>query len=59
MPRVDAAVAEQINANIEAKIQSQSATPGSEAALRRLIAGHISGNPDYAQLSPELAKAAR
>jgi bla regulator protein BlaR1 len=59
MPRVDAAVAEQIKANVEAKIQSQSATPGSEAALRRLIAGHISGNPDYAQMSPELANAVR
>ena len=59
MPRVDAAAAEQILADIQAKIQSQSATPGSEAALRRLIAGQISGNPDYAEMSPELAQVAR
>ena len=59
MPRVDVAVAEQVEANLQAKIQSQSATPGSEAALRRLIAGQISGNPDYARMSPELAQAAR
>ena len=59
MPRVDAATAAQILANVQAKIQSQSATPGSEAVLRRLIAGQISGNPDYAEMSPQLAQAAR
>ena len=52
MPRVDATTAEQIQANLQAKIQSQSATPGSEAALRRLIAGQISGNPNFNEMSP-------
>jgi hypothetical protein len=33
--------------------------PGSEAALRNLIAGVASGNPDYAALSPALADLTR
>lgn len=34
-------------------------TPGSEAALRRLIAGILSGQPNYGEMSPELAQATR
>jgi hypothetical protein len=33
--------------------------PGSEAALRMLIEGHISNNLPYSRMSPQLAKAAR
>jgi len=55
MPRIDAAIAEEIEADLSEKIRSQTATPGSEAALRRMIAWHTSGNPDYAQMRPELA----
>jgi hypothetical protein len=56
MPRIDAAIAQEIEADLSEKIRSQTATPGSEAALRRMIAWHASGNPDYTQMSPELAK---
>lgn len=59
MPRVDAAEAEQIEADVAAKIKNQTATPGSEEALRRLIAGTMSGNPNYAEMSAPLAKATR
>jgi len=57
MPRIDAAVANQIAVNIAAKVQSQTPTPGSEAALRRLIAGVVSGQPNYDEMGPELAQA--
>jgi hypothetical protein len=33
--------------------------PGAEAAARQLIAGLVSGNPDYASMTPDLAKATR
>ena len=42
-----------------AKIQSQSPTPGSEAALRRLIAGIGAGKPNYGEMTPELADVTR
>jgi bla regulator protein BlaR1 len=58
-PRIDTAVAQQIAAATTAKIQSQTATPGSEAALRRLIAGISSGKPNFAEMSPALANATR
>jgi bla regulator protein blaR1 len=59
MRRVDAATAQEINAFITDKIKNQTATPGSEAALRRLIEGLASGNPNYAEQSPRLADATR
>jgi hypothetical protein len=58
-PRIDTAVAQQIAAATTAKIQSQTATPGSEAALRRLIAGISTGKPNFAEMSPALADATR
>jgi beta-lactamase regulating signal transducer with metallopeptidase domain len=61
-PRIDAAGAEQINANAErikailaARAKSQTQTPGSEAALRRVIEGMATGNPNYAEMIPSLA----
>lgn len=59
MPRIDSSVAAQIVANTAAKVQDQTPTPGSEAALRRLIAGIVAGKPDYDEMSPELAVAMR
>jgi hypothetical protein len=56
MPRIDAAIAQEIEADLSEKIRSQTATPGSEEALRRMIAWHTSGNPDYTEMSPALAK---
>jgi beta-lactamase regulating signal transducer with metallopeptidase domain len=57
MPRVDTAVAQQIQADLAAKIASGVPTPGSEAALRRLSDGIASGKPDYSEMSPFLADA--
>ena len=59
MPRIDATTAQQIAAALAAKVQSQSPTPGSEAAVRRLIAGVADGKPDYDEMSPVLADAVR
>jgi bla regulator protein blaR1 len=57
--RIEAKVARQIAADTAAKVQSQTATPGSEAALRRLIEGIRTGKPNFSEMSPELAKATR
>ena len=57
MPRIDGAVAEQIQADVAAKIASGTPTPGSEAALRRLSDGIASGKPDYSEMGPVLADA--
>jgi hypothetical protein len=59
MQRIDAATAQQITSRIEEKVKSQSASPGTEAALRRLIEGIISGKPNYDEMSALLAEATR
>jgi hypothetical protein len=59
MPRVDAAVAQQIADIVLAKVEAQTATPGSEAALRRLIAAIESGKPNYDEMTPALADVTR
>ena len=59
LSRIDAGVAEQIDVARAAKIQNQAPTPGSEAALRRLIAGLNAGTPNFAEMSPDLAGAIR
>jgi len=38
---------------------SSAPTPGTEAALRRLVAGLASGSPDYNSLSPQFAEVVR
>ena len=58
-PRIDTAEGERIEAILAAKVKSQVATPGTEAALRRHIEGLQSGNPIYSEESPELQKATR
>jgi bla regulator protein blaR1 len=58
-PRVEEAVAEQIDASLSARVQAQAPMPGSEAAVRTLLAGEASGKPDYERMSPELAAAVR
>jgi hypothetical protein len=55
MPRIDNAVAEQMRANLAAKMASQTATPGGEAAVRLLSEGLATGKPDYSKMGPELA----
>ncbi|MCA6116676.1 DUF3471 domain-containing protein [Bradyrhizobium sp. WSM 1738] len=59
MQRVDAATAQQIASRTAEKVKSQTASPGTEAALRRLIDGIISGKPNYDEMSAALAEATR
>ena len=59
MQRIDAATAQQITSRTEEKVKSQAASPGTEAALRRLIEGIISGRPNYDEMSAALAEATR
>lgn len=58
-PRISAVRVDAIDSAVEARKRAQTATPGGEAALRRLIVGIESGNPDYAGLSPQLAAGTR
>jgi beta-lactamase regulating signal transducer with metallopeptidase domain len=59
MPRIDAAVAEQMRADLAAKIASTTGTPGGEAAVRLLSDGTASGKPDYSKMGEELAAAVK
>lgn len=59
MKRIDATTAQQIASKTAEKVKSQSASPGTEAALRRLVDGVISGKPNYDEMSPALAEATR
>lgn len=59
MQRVDAATAQQIANRLAEKVKSQTASPGTEAALRRLIEGIVSGEPNYDEMSAALAEATR
>jgi hypothetical protein len=59
MQRVDAATAQQIANRLAEKVKSQTASPGTEAALRRLIEGIVSGEPNYGEMSAALAEATR
>ena len=58
-PRIDDATAEQIRAALETRVQNQTAAPGTETALRSLIAGIASGMPNYVEMTPEMAKLTR
>lgn len=59
MPRIDEATAKAVEADSQQKYSSQAQTPGTEAALRRLIDGVVSGVPDYSIMTPALADATR
>jgi hypothetical protein len=59
MPRIEADLARQIASRTEAKVKSQAQSPGTEAALRRLIEGARAHQQNYAQMSPALAEAIR
>ena len=59
MQRIDAATAQQITNRTDEKVKSQSASPGTETALRRLIDGIITGSPNYDEMSALLAEATR
>lgn len=59
MQRIDPGAARELQRAIEDRMTSRSATPGTEAALRRLIESVAAGQPDYAQMSADLADATR
>jgi hypothetical protein len=59
MQRIDGATAQEIARKTAERMKSQSASPGTEAALRRLIDGIISGKPNYDEMSSHLAEATR
>lgn len=59
MQRIDASMAQQIAQRTAERMKDQSATPGTEEALHRLINGLVSGKPDYDEMSPGLAEATR
>ena len=59
MKRIDAATAQRIEARRAEKLKTQSASPGTEAALRRLVDGLISGKPSYRDMSAVVAEAIR
>ena len=56
MPRIDASAAAQVLANNNVKARSQTPTPGSEAALRRMIDGVRAGKPNYDEMAPWFAE---
>jgi hypothetical protein len=59
MKRIDAARAQQIEGKRAEMLKSGSPNPGTEAALRRLIDGLISGEPNYDEMNPQVAAATR
>jgi len=59
MPRIDDAAAQQISDQAKARFASQTASPGTDAALRHLLDGILAGNVDYSRMSPAIADATR
>ena len=57
--RIDAAAAEQVRAQLAARIENPKPLPGSEAAVRRLVESLLSGQPHYGEMHPVLAHATR
>jgi bla regulator protein blaR1 len=54
MTRVDASTAQQFNSNLAARMQTNTPSPGTEAALRHFIESSAAGSPDFAALSTPL-----
>jgi bla regulator protein BlaR1 len=59
MTRVDPASVAQFETDLQARIQSGTPDPRSEAMLRKTIAAINSGNPNYDEMEPALADAVR
>jgi bla regulator protein BlaR1 len=59
MSRIDASAAAQVMANNDVKARSQTPTPGSDAALRRMIDGVRAGKPIYDEMTPWYAELTR
>lgn len=58
-PRVEEGTAERAQAALDNKIQAQTATPGSDAALTRMLESARVGKPNYDEMNPALANAVR
>ncbi len=58
-PRIGAAGVDAVKELVAERVHAQTATPGSEAAVRHLILSIQSGQPDYSELSPQLAAGTR
>ena len=65
-PRIDDSVAAQIEQRakqlqdaVNARVQSQTPIPGSEAAVSRLFTGLLEGKPDYDEMAPAFAEMTR
>ena len=58
-PRIDGqrvrVIESSIKEHVSARTREHAPAPGSEAALRQLILGIQAGNPNYAELSPQVA----
>jgi hypothetical protein len=59
MKRIDAVEAQHVERLVEAKVNSQSPSDGTEQALRRMIEHMRTGKPNYAEMSAGLADAVR
>jgi hypothetical protein len=59
MPRVTETAAREIQDKLQARVKAQTPSPGTEAAVRKMIEWTVSGKPDDAAMSPALAKAMR
>lgn len=59
-PRIDATTAAQMESALAARVQISQPTPGTEAAVRRMVARQQAGQePEYELMTPDLARAAR
>ena len=54
--RIDATTAQTMLAELDAKYRNQTPTPGSEAALGRVLDGVLAGKPNYNEMTPRLAE---
>jgi bla regulator protein blaR1 len=59
MPRIDAATADKLCAELAARAKSQTAAPGSEQLLKRILSGIVAGKPPLNEMNPQLAAAIR
>jgi beta-lactamase regulating signal transducer with metallopeptidase domain len=59
MPRIDEGTKAQIQAELQARVASNTPAPGSEAAVRKMAAAMSAGAPNYEDMEPPLADATR
>ncbi|MEO8063474.1 MAG: M56 family metallopeptidase [Pseudomonadota bacterium] len=59
MPRIDDGTAAQMKADLDARIAANVPSPGTEAALRKMIESSAAGSPNYDDMAEGLANAVR